>query len=82
MVELEKVLHGLVSPMVQDPNSISVRQMSSLNDNETILYVYAKSDDVAKLIGKQGMMAHALRQMISIASYDSDKKITVKFESL
>ncbi|MEA4875120.1 KH domain-containing protein [Anaerorhabdus sp.] len=82
MVELEKVLLNLVKPMVEDPNALEVRQMLSLNDNEIILYVYAKSEDVARLIGRQGSMASALRQMMSIASRIEDKKITIKFETL
>lgn len=82
MVELEKVLLNLVTPMVEDANSLDVRQMPSLNDNEVVLHVYAKSEDVARLIGRQGSMASALRQMMSIASRIEDKKITIKFETL
>lgn len=82
MVELEKVLLNLVKPMVEAPNALEVRQMPSLNENEIILYVYAMSEDVARLIGRQGTMASALRQMMSIASRIEDKKITIKFESL
>ena len=82
MVELDKVLFNLVKPMVDDVNSLDVRQMPSLNENEVVLYVYAANDDVARLVGRQGSMAVALRQMISIASHVQNKKITIKFESI
>lgn len=81
MIELEKVLTNLVKPIVDDKDSISVKSMPSLNDKEVLLYVYAKSDDVARLIGRQGQMASALRQMMAVASRVEDKKITIKFES-
>lgn len=82
MVELEKVLKGLVEPMVTCPESLDVREMPSLNENEILLYVYAKNEDIAKLIGKQGVMANALRQMMAVASNGSHKKIMIKFEAL
>ena len=81
MIELEKVLLNLVKPIVDDKESVSVKTMPSLNEKEVLLYVYAKSEDVARLIGKQGQMATALRQMMAVASRVEDKKITIKFES-
>lgn len=81
MIELENVLLQLVKPIVDDKESVSVKTMPSLNDKEVLLYVYAKSDDVGRLIGKSGQMASALRQMMAIASRVEDKKITIKFES-
>ncbi|MCF0109280.1 MAG: KH domain-containing protein [Erysipelotrichaceae bacterium] len=82
MVALDKILKDLVTPMVDDVESVDVREMPSLNENEVVLYVYAKSDDVARLIGRQGNMATALRQMMSVAAHVENKKITIKFESL
>ena len=81
MIKLENVLLQLVKPIVDDKDSVSVKTMPSLNEKEVLLYVYAKSDDVGRLIGKQGQMASALRQMMAIASRVEDKKITIKFES-
>ena len=65
MVELEKVLKDLVLPMVSDTAALDVRQMPSLNENEVVLYVYAASEDIAKLIGKQGVMATSLRAAVA-----------------
>ena len=81
MIELENGLLQLVKPIVDDKDSVSVKTMPSLNEKEVLLYVYAKSDDVGRLIGKQGQMASALRQMMAIASRVEDKKISIKFES-
>lgn len=81
MTDLEKTLYDLVVPIVDDAEAVSIKSMPSLNENEVVLYVYAKNDDVARLIGRQGSMATALRQMMSIASRLEGKKITIKFES-
>ena len=82
MAELDKVLLDLVKPMDDDPDSLDVRIMPSLNDKEIVLYVYAKNEDIARLIGRKGMMASALRQMMSIASHSEDKRIAIKFEQI
>ena len=55
--------------------------MTSTNENEVLLYVYANSDDVARLIGRKGTMASSIRQMMTIASKEAHKKISVKFEA-
>jgi predicted RNA-binding protein YlqC (UPF0109 family) len=44
--------------------------------------VYAKNDDIARLIGRRGSMASALRQVMSVASHTDDKKVTIKFEEI
>ena len=81
MNEIEQVLYDLVEPMVNDVESLTVKTMSSLNENEILLYVYAKSEDVARLIGKQGSMASAIRQMMTVASRVKNKRVSIKFES-
>ena len=81
MIDYEKVLLDLVTPMVEDKTNVSVKMMPTLEDNEILLYVYANSDDVARLIGRRGMMASSILQMMSVASRKEDKRVTIKFES-
>ncbi len=82
MAELDKVLLDLVSPMVEDKESLSVKEMPSDSAREVVLHVYAKNDDIARLIGRRGSMASALRQVMSVASHTDDKKVTIKFEEI
>ena len=82
MAELDKVLFDLVKPMVDDPESLVVREMPSANEREVVLHVYAKNDDIARLIGRKGSMASALRQVMSVASHAEDRKVTIKFEQI
>ena len=81
MIDFEKVLFNLCEPIVSDSKNLSVKRMETLDKHEICLYVYANSDDVARLIGKRGSMASSIRQMMSVASRKEDKKITIKFES-
>lgn len=81
MVNLEKTLLDLCEPLVNDPASLKVRRMSSVNDNEILLNVYADGDDIARMIGRKGVMAASIRQMMSIAARDEKKRVSVKFEA-
>ena len=82
MIDLERVLLNIVKPLCSDPESVMVKQMESLDDSELLLYVYAPSEDIARLIGKKGMMANSIRQMLQVASKIEKKHISVKFEAL
>ena len=82
MIDLEKVLLNIVKPICSDSDAVMVKQMESINDNEILLYVYAPSADIARLIGKQGSMANSIRQMLQVASKIENKRILIKFEAL
>jgi len=82
MIDLEKVLLNIVKPLCSDGDAVMVKQMESINDNELLLYVYAPSEDIARLIGKQGTMANSIRQMLQVASKIESKHISIKFEAL
>ena len=82
MIDLEKVLLNIVKPICSDPDAVMVKQMESINENELLLYVYATSEDIARLIGKQGSMANSIRQMLQVASKIENKRISIKFEAL
>ncbi len=81
MNHLEQILFDLLSPMVEEQDSLKVKEMPSLSDDEVVLMVYAKTQDTARLIGRQGSMASAIRHMMSIPARLDDKKISIKFES-
>lgn len=81
MEDICQVLFELVKPLVDDPDSVSVKQLPSMDSKEIVLCVYAKSEDVARLIGKRGNMANAIRSMMNIASRVKNVRIQIKFES-
>lgn len=81
-MDLEKILLNIVKPICKDPEAAMVKQMQSINENEILIYVYAPSDDIARLIGKQGIMANSIRQMLQVASKIQNKRINIKFEAI
>jgi len=76
-----KTLQDIACELVSNKNKLEVRQMPSLDDDTIVLYVYAAQEDIAKLIGRKGMMANSIRQLMSVCGRLNDKKLDIKFES-
>ena len=82
MAELDKVLLNLVLPIVNDQSCLRIEQELSENEKEVVLHVYAKNDDIARLIGRKGMMASALRQVMSVASHTANRRVSIRFNEI
>jgi len=76
-----KALHDIAVELVDDKDHLEVREMPSLDENTIVLYVYAASTDIAKLIGRKGVVANSIRQLMSVSGRLHDKKLDIKFES-
>ena len=81
MIDLEKTLLDICLPLVDDQKALSVKTMASANEKETLLYVYADDADIARLIGRKGVIAGSIRSMMSAAARSSKQRILVKFEA-
>lgn len=82
MVSVEKVLYDLVEPIVDHKEMLRVKELESIHENEVLLMIYAKNEDIGRLIGKKGSMANALRQVMGISARLLNKKINLKFEAI
>lgn len=79
-MDYEKIIHTLVDDIV-DNKEIMIRQMPSENPKEVLLMIFSDSEDTARLIGRKGIIADALREVMSIAGKTENKRIILKFES-
>jgi len=76
----EKILHTIVDPFLINPDALMVREIPGDDKNLTLL-ICAENEDTARLIGKKGAVANALREVISIAGKAENIHIHLKFES-
>ncbi|MFA6619572.1 MAG: KH domain-containing protein [Bacilli bacterium] len=83
MIDYEKVIHGLIDPLVEKPDSIMIRELPGSTDKDVTVLIVAEDDDTARLIGKKGVVANALREAIDVAGKadNSNLRIHLKFES-
>jgi len=79
-MDYEKIIHTLVDDIVENKD-IMIRQMPSENPKEVLLMIFSDPEDTARLIGRKGIIADALREVMSIAGKTENKHIILKFES-
>ena len=77
------ILLPVISPLVHHPELIRIEELSGETDRGVSLLVLANNDDTARLIGKSGSVANALREVIGIVGKadDTNQRIRLKFES-
>ena len=80
-MEYEKIIHTIVDSFLINPEALMVRELPSDNPKDVKLLIVAESEDTARLIGKKGMVASALREIISVAGKNENKHIHLSFES-
>lgn len=83
MIDYEKVIHGLIDPLVEHPKAIMIRELPGSTEKDVTLLIVSEDDDTARLIGKRGAVANALREAITIVGKadNSNVRIRLKFES-
>jgi uncharacterized protein len=83
MIDYESVIHSLIDPLVEHKDSIMIRELPGGDSKDVTILIAAEDDDTARLIGKRGAVANALREAISIAGKadNSNLRIHLKFES-
>lgn len=80
-MDYEKIIHAFVDSFVENPDSMIIRQMPSDSEKDVVLLVVSDASDTARLIGRKGSVADALREVISIAGKLENKRIHLKFEA-
>lgn len=69
LVELTEII---VKSLVSDPDSISVKEFPS--DDEIIIEVVVKEEDMGSVIGREGKIANSIRTVVQASSYLKDNK--------
>lgn len=72
LVELtELIIKGLVN----DSESVSVKEFESDEDNTVLIEVMVNGDDMAKVIGHGGKTINSIKTIVQAASFNQDNKL-------
>ena len=72
LVELtELIIKGLVN----DSESVSVKEFESDEDNTVLIEVMVNGDDMAKVSGHGGKTINSIRTIVQAASFNQDNKL-------
>ena len=79
-MDYEKIVHALIDSILEEPESVLIR-VSQLDEKNVDIVIAAEATDTARLIGKRGIIANSLREIISVAGKSETTHIHIKFES-
>ena len=72
----------IVKKLVSDPESVSVKEFESDEENTIQIEVMISSEDLGKVIGKEGRIINAIRTIVQASSYINDnKKVKINVDS-
>ena len=80
-MDFEKIIHKIVDPFLINPDALMVRELPNDSEYDITLLIVTEAEDTARLIGKKGSVANALRELVSVAGKAEGKHIHLKFES-
>ncbi|MFA5421843.1 MAG: KH domain-containing protein [Bacilli bacterium] len=80
-MDYEKIIHALIDPIVENKDIIMIRELPSDSPRDVVLLIVAENEDTARLIGRKGSIANALRELLSVAGKTDSKRLHIKFES-
>lgn len=75
------LVEDLVKPLVDFPEEISIEQSNFPKSKDVKLVIYANSKDLSKLIGREGMIANSIRQLVGTLAKLEHDKVVLRFES-
>lgn len=77
----EKLIHAIVDSIVENPENLFIR-VNQEGEKDISVTIATDNEDTARLIGKKGSVANAIREVLSIAGKSEEKHIHIRFESL
>ncbi|MBE5971508.1 MAG: KH domain-containing protein [Lachnospiraceae bacterium] len=75
---MKELVEVIAKALVDNPNEVVVTE--SEKEDEIIIELKVASNDMGKVIGKQGRIAKAIRSVVKAASSKMDKKVIVEIQ--
>lgn len=77
---MKDLLISIVNGLVEDPSAVSV-DVDEPNEEGVIVYhLHVASDDIGRVIGKQGRIAKAIRTVMRAGAGRQNQKIMVEID--
>ena len=73
---MKELVETIAKALVDSPDDVVVTEKET--DKTIVLELKVATDDVGKIIGKQGIIAKAIRAVVKVASSKCDKKVIVE----
>ena len=75
---MEQLLLNIARGLVEDKDAVKVVADEKNEEGVTVYHLSVGTDDMGRVIGKQGRIAKAIRAMVKAAASKTDKKVIVE----
>ena len=75
MDSLVSLTELIIKKLVNDSDSVSVKEFESDEENTIQIEVMVSSEDMAKVIGHEGRTINAIRTIVQAASFNQENKL-------
>jgi predicted RNA-binding protein YlqC (UPF0109 family) len=80
-MDYKTLIHVVVDPFLHNPDALLIRETDSDDGKDVEILIVAENEDTARLIGKRGTTANAIRDIVAVAGKLEEKRVHIKFES-
>lgn len=78
---MEELVRAIVEPMISNKSALMIKTLPAVDEEPMEVIVITEKTDTARLIGKSGVIANAIREVVSIKARLDQTRVRVKFES-
>lgn len=81
-MDLIALTKKIVKSLVKNPDMVSVKEFETDDENTILIQVFVDSEDMGRVIGKQGKTSTAIRTIVRASSYiNNNKKVDINFDT-
>lgn len=76
MSAMKELVEYMAKSLVNNPDAVVVREIEGTN--ATIYELSVATEDMGRIIGKQGRVANAMRTLLRVAAVKDGKRVTLE----
>lgn len=81
-MDLVKLTESIIKKLVADPDSVSVKEFTTDEENTIQIEVLVSEDDMGKVIGRNGKIINSIRTIVQASSsIYNNKKVKINVDS-
>ena len=81
-MNLVALTETIIKKIVSDPESVSVKEFETDEENTIKIEVLISNDDMGKVIGKNGKIINSIRTIVQASSsLEDNKKVRINIDS-
>jgi len=73
---LKELIELIIKGIVDNPNKVEINEI--IGEKSSIYEVRVDSDDIGKVIGKQGRNIKSIRTIVNAAAQKDDKRVVIE----